>query len=737
MRDSSLRLALLMREAELICDRDWSQYARSQEEGSEQKGMMDILTQSAFSPETYRQLFLYPIKLPFTPSGDKPSMPTAIEEALTVNADELTATLTTNDPGVDTLTDALQRLGERLSPPQVATVSEALTMGSDGYRLLVERGALTPERFDAIVLRAAHAYARPNRMQLAADILALNGLCGLKEFLSALDEAQTTERKVGQVLEDRGVLHDQRLLQRLADGLELPEIDLPSAKISRTTTRLFPGSFIRRHLFVPIKRAKTTLTVAVTDPLFMALSDALSVMTGLVVVPLYAPHDAILDAINTHYPAEPGQPPAPIPSATPPPSQSAGGVVSPEPVSRDALGALGDGLSQISARVDRQSTVRLVSSIIENAIGLRATDIHIEPHPDGVRVRYRVDGVLREITTLPAELLPAVSSRVKVLSDMNVTERRRPQDGQFSLTLDSIRFDFRVSTLPTRIGEKVVIRILDQRTVLKGMGKLGMSDDQEAVLRGWIAKPYGMILVTGPTGSGKSSTLYACLNALNDAQRNIITIEDPVEYQLPGICQVQVDTNIDLTFAAGLRSALRQDPDVLMVGEIRDQETAYIAMRSSLTGHLVLSTLHTNSAIGAVAGLEQLAVAPYVIANALIGVVAQRLLRTLCKNCRRRRKAPENVLRDFGFETKQRPFFHIPKGCDRCMESGYSGRQGVYEFFDVDDNIRELIAHGADTSALEKRARRSGQASLRENAFEKLLNGTTSIDEVMKTVLLT
>ena len=734
-----------MKEAGLLSDAQWKRYAESQEGTEARKSLLDILKQSAFSPETYRDLALYQVSLPFgqTREKKKQEIP-GLDQPVTINAHELIQMLEVMDPGIASLTDLLREVDFHPSPPQITAISEAGGMGKKGYGLLVHRGIFTPSRFNQIVQSGKHPYAMPNRVQLASDILAHNNLCSLEDFFEAFEGAQKTGKPVGAILEKNGKLSGDQLAARLRDGLELPDVDIRAARIPRKTTDQFPGSFVRRHIFVPLKRTKTALSVAISDPLFISLCDTLSILTGLVIIPLFAPHGELLDRINALYPSEEARETAgERPAAAPAWPQREGATPEmPEPVSFPERGERAAAATEAAfeASVSNVSTVETVSSIIENAIASRATDIHIEPQINNVRIRYRVDGSLRQVTALPLDALQPVVARIKVLANMNVTERRRPQDGHFSLTIDSGAFDFRISSIPARLGEKIVVRILDQRTVLKAMSELGMTDFQERTLQAWILRPYGIILVTGPTGSGKSTTLYSCLNILNDIERNILTIEDPVEYQLPGINQVQIDPNIDLTFASGLRAGLRQDPDVIMVGEIRDLDTAKIAMRAAMTGHLVLSTLHTNNAVGAIAALKHMGIQPYVTASALVGVVAQRLLKTLCPHCRRRKKASDAMLRDFSVpqnEENKNRYFYQAAGCEHCMNSGYSGRLGVFEFLAIDERLREMIAEEAPEHQIVAAAKEAGLTTLLESAIEKLFNGETTTDEVLKTVLLT
>jgi type II secretory ATPase GspE/PulE/Tfp pilus assembly ATPase PilB-like protein len=355
---------------------------------------------------------------------------------------------------------------------------------------------------------------------------------------------------------------------------------------------------------------------------------------------------------------------------------------------------------------------------------------------DGVRVRFRVDGKLQNIMKIPPQMTLPLISRIKVVSNMDVTERRRPQDGHFGLNIEDNYYDFRISSLPTHLGEKIVIRVLEKSTVLKGLSDLGLDKDQEKTMDTLIHKPYGMILVTGPTGSGKTTTLYSALNMLNDMERNIVTIEDPVEYQIEGINQVQADYNIDLTFANGLRSILRQDPDIIMVGEIRDDETARIAVRSALTGHLVFSTLHANQTVGAANALIQMGVSPYLSSSALIAVITQRLVRRICPQCKTKYKPEAAVLEDIGLKPDAAPAYYKGVGCEFCLNTGYYGRIGVYEILVVDNDIRSAIVDNKPEHEIYELAQSKGMTTLANNGRKKIVDGLTTPQEVEEKIFL-
>jgi type II secretory ATPase GspE/PulE/Tfp pilus assembly ATPase PilB-like protein len=472
---------------------------------------------------------------------------------------------------------------------------------------------------------------------------------------------------------------------------------------------------MRQNQFLPCRRAKGMLEIAAADPFHFVLADTLSLLTGLPVVLTYAPSARLTTRFQDLFPDN-------VTTDSPEKTTRAAGPASPLP--EPAAGA--------EEIVDSSSAVELVSSIIDGGVRHGATDVHLEPYNEALRVRYRIDGRLRRVMDVPSQMIPSVISRMKVLSNLNVTERRRPQDGHFSLNINQGAFDFRVSTLPTHIGEKIVIRILDESRVMHDLEGLGMEPFQSTMVKKWIARPHGLLLVTGPTGSGKSSTLYAALNTINDESKNIVTIEDPVEYRLDGINQVQVDSGSDLTFAGGLRSILRQDPDVIMVGEVRDRETARIAMRASLTGHLVFSTLHTNTAAGVIATLGQMGIEDYMVVSAVSGIISQRLVRQLCTECRARFKPTAEMLRNLGMEPGSNKRLYKPAGCGACLKSGYHGRTGVYELMPMLPEIGEAILAGRSEAELTAIAREQGLGSMMQNASLKLSKGITSPQELLE-----
>ncbi|MBI4715940.1 MAG: type II/IV secretion system protein, partial [Nitrospirae bacterium] len=457
------------------------------------------------------------------------------------------------------------------------------------------------------------------------------------------------------------------------------------------------------------------VTVAMVDPLNIFALDDLQRMTGLEALTVVSTEQDVVRAIDRYY----------------------GVTASMEEVvrehglrtasEREEIPAVG-----LETAVEDTPVVRLVNMVIHQAVRAGASDIHVEPDPDVLRVRYRVDGILREVMAPPKTLHPGVVSRIKIMSNLDISEKRVPQDGRVQLKVGEKEIDLRVSTLPTIFGEKVVMRILDKSGILLGLEEMALAPEVLGRVRKYIRRPHGLILVTGPTGSGKTTTLYAALNEINSPEKNLVTIEDPVEYQIKGINQIPVNTAVGVTFASGLRSILRQDPDVVMVGEIRDAETATIAIQAALTGHLVFSTLHTNDAPGAVARLVDMGVEPFLAASSLMMVLAQRLVRKVCPRCRKPLDPDPDLLRELGITRTPEMTFVEGEGCQDCRGLGYSGRIGVYELLEVDETIRKLIVGRVSSGEIRSAALKSGFIPLREDGFRKASRGMTTLEEVLR-----
>jgi type IV pilus assembly protein PilB len=548
----------------------------------------------------------------------------------------------------------------------------------------------------------------------------------------AMDEAVQMARSAGsaaeRVLVSTGAITENELARAVAERFGLDHFDLQVYRVDPDAAKLVTPAAIKRYQAVPVAFASDrTLLVAMADPANVLAVDDIAVMTGYEVRPAVAsPSDieSVLERISD-------------------PSWGNGGGAAPEADVEDEFsepapngaGPLYDLTPQtvnFGASGEDASVIQLVQRVISEAVDRGSSDIHFEPQEEEMRVRYRIDGVLQEAAIVPASVIPAVTSRIKILSDLDIAERRIPQDGRVSTQVNGKAIDLRVATLPAQYGENVVMRILDSSKAMISMEQLGMLPQAMERFTKAFSQSHGAVLVTGPTGSGKSTSLYAALNQLNTIDKNIITIEDPVEYQLEGLTQVQVNKKAGLTFAAGLRSMMRADPDIIMVGEIRDRETAQIAIESALTGHLVLSTLHTNDAPGAVTRLIEMGIEPFLVGSAVDCVVAQRLARLLCEECKKRVTLPAEVMRANGFNVGLDLECYEPVGCARCGGSGYKGRVGLYEVMWVSETIRSLAVAREPAETIAHAAVHEGMMRLREDGLEKVRRGLTSIAEIAR-----
>jgi len=549
-----------------------------------------------------------------------------------------------------------------------------------------------------------------------------------------MDEAVARAEDAGalpeRLLVKDGTLSDDQLARAVAERFGLDHVDLSAYRVDPDAAKLVTPAAVKRYQAVPVSFAgERTLLVAMSDPANVLAQDDIAVMTGYEVRPAVASVsdiDRLLDRLEdpdfgngATAPIEDDEDTEPH---RPPPSAPAGPMYDLRDQTPINFGASGEDAS----------VIQLVHRVIKEAVERGSSDIHFEPGDEDMRVRYRIDGVLQEAAVIPASAVPAVVSRVKILSDLDIAERRVPQDGRISLQVSGKPIDLRVATLPCAYGENVVMRILDQSKVMIELEELGMLPQALERFTKAFAQAHGAVLVTGPTGSGKSTSLYGALNQLNTVEKNIITIEDPVEYQLDGITQVQVNNKAGLTFAGGLRSMMRADPDIIMVGEIRDRETAQIAIEAALTGHLVLSTLHTNDAPGAVTRLIEMGIEPFLVGSAVDCVVAQRLARLLCEECKRRTTIKSEVMRANGFNVGLDLEAYEPVGCARCGGSGYKGRIGLYEVMWVSDTIRALAVAREPAETIAHAAVHEGMMRLREDGLEKVRRGLTSIAEIAR-----
>lgn len=539
-----------------------------------------------------------------------------------------------------------------------------------------------------------------------------------EQLEKALEIQKKTGEKLGEVLQKMGLVESREVYEALAEQLGTPYVDLDSYVIDPRVVTILPEKFCRQHQVVPIGEEGNTLIIAMANPVDVVAIDRIRLMTKREIRPVIATPQDIEKTLNAYYGVGESVEEL-IREAT---QESLVLPEEEEELKIDQLKALGE----------EAPIIRVVNMIILQAIRSGASDIHIEPQEDQVRIRFRIDGILHDITSTSIRVHPAIVSRIKILSRMNIAERRLPQDGRFQVTVDNRAIDFRVSSLPTIFGEKIVMRILDKSTLLLDLDRLGFEGEDLEKFYRLIQHPYGMILLTGPTGSGKTTTLYSALNFINKPDLNIITIEDPVEYRLPGINQVQVRPKIGLTFANALRAIMRQDPDVIMVGEIRDYETAEIAIHAALTGHLVFSTLHTNTAAGALVRLQEMGIPSYLIASALVGVVAQRLVRKICERCKVEFEVYGNIARELTHGEKDRITVFRGRGCPECNKTGYRGRIAVSEVLVMDDDIRALVLRNATEREIAEKACAKGMKTLRENAIRKVLRGVTTLEEMYR-----
>jgi len=543
---------------------------------------------------------------------------------------------------------------------------------------------------------------------------------GLKECDRVEMSAQRLNKSVFKVLLEEKLLPEEDVMDFLSDQLGIPTLNLQGMQFEDEMLKMFPRKFIEKHQIFPVGRIGKLMTVATSDPFKLGILDEIKNMTGCSAILVLVAPARITAAVDDHY-AETKNFAEFLTAKDAPVLEVEGWSEKGSP-------------SAVQAGTDNAPVVKMVNSILEKALKSRASDIHFEPYEKEFRIRYRIDGALKESFSHALELYPALVARIKIISVIDITERRLPQDGRFRLLLKDRQIDFRVSVLPTYFGEKIVLRVLDRSGIKTGLDKLGFTEKPTRALAEAIKKPYGLILVTGPTGSGKSTTLYSILNSLNTPQKNLMTVEDPVEYQVEGITQTQVQPEIGLTFASGLRALLRQSPDIVLVGEIRDSETADIAVKAALTGHLVFSTLHTNSAAGAMTRLMDMGVEPFLIASSVVCVGAQRLLRKTCPHCKVPAVIPAEVLLRCKLSKSEldriTPF--TGKGCAKCNMTGYFGRTGASEVLLVDPDIRELVIQKKSSNVIHQLAVEKGMETLFENALELFKAGVTTLEEVLR-----
>jgi len=616
------------------------------------------------------------------------------------------------------------------------------------------------------------------------EVLVDKGVISQEQLRQAREVQKTAPGDLANIIHDLGFASEREIASARAASLGLQFVDLSRTPVEPDAAKSVPEHIVKRYNILPIRKDSSSspnkLMVAVGDiQTSMAGIDDVRLVSRCQITPVLAAKSDIEDAIARVYngvsgTATPVSPPPSTngtakPSAAAPtgPKKLGNGLANPPAIIKDELqisGAparpeAGDNALANASKVDLTAMqasseddedeldvekmseeapiIRIAHAIVQEAIRQKASDIHIEPMQKGVRIRYRIDGVLNETMTVPKHIQNQLIARFKIMADLNIAERRVPQDGRIPIKTDGKDYDLRVSCCPTFFGEKIVMRVLDKSSVLLGLNKLGFSPEVQNKLEELVAQPNGMLLTTGPTGSGKTTTLYSILNKINSTEKNIITVEDPVEYQLPGVSQVQINKKAGLTFASALRSFLRQDPDIIMVGEMRDLETCQIAVEASLTGHLVLSTLHTNDAPSAVMRLADMGIESYLIAATVIGIIAQRLCRKICTNCKQPYQIPATELARFGFistDPNQMVTLYRGAGCEECRHKGYKGRVGLYELLTMNEEIAELVVRRAPVADIRDAAKSAGMKELREDGLIKVLEGMTTPDEVMRVV---
>ncbi len=542
-----------------------------------------------------------------------------------------------------------------------------------------------------------------------------------EQLEKALKEQKKTGERLGQVLMGLGFVSEENIIKFLGRQLGIANIDLAAQTIAPEIIALVPVHVARRYRIIPLSKEKNVLSVAMSDPLNVFALDDLKRVTGCRIEPVVSSEAQVIKAIEQYY-------------------TSKDALSAVEDIGEVALEIVGEeeeeeeiGAAELRERAEEAPIVKLVNSIIFQAVEDGASDIHLEPAEKSLRVRYRIDGVLHEIMSSSRKLQPAVLSRIKIMAALDIAEKRIPQDGRFQVRAGGREIDIRTSIFPTVFGEKGVLRILDRASATVSLDQLGLLADSRKKFENMITKPNGIILVTGPTGSGKTTTLYSMLEKINSLEKNIITLEDPVEYHLDIIIQSQVNPKVGMTFAGGLRSILRQDPDVIMVGEIRDLETAEISVQAALTGHLVLSTLHTNDAPGAITRLLDMKIEPFLISSSLLGVVAQRLVRKICSECKKEYVPGLEVIDRVGsLKSGGEITFYKGEGCKACKETGYKGRIGIFELMTMDGEIKMLLGARAQSGRIKKAAMDAGMQTLQEDGMDKVRRGITTVEEVLR-----
>jgi len=562
--------------------------------------------------------------------------------------------------------------------------------------------------------------------QRLGDLLVKEKVITQEQLEQATKLQKDTHTRLASALVKLGFLSDEDVTNFLSRQYGVPAINLSYFEIDPAVVKLIPYETAKRYQILPLSRVGASLTIAMVDPTNVFAMDDIKFMTGFNIEPVVASESSIIEGIDKAY------------------------GTSKEAELEQVMQSMNDAgegtdielqneeqeleLKELEKAADEAPIVKLVNLVLTDAVKRGASDIHMEPYEKEFRVRFRIDGVLQLIMNPPLKLKDAITSRLKIMAKLDISEKRLPQDGRIEIKIADRLVDIRVSVIPTAFGERVVLRLLDKTANILMLSDLGMHDERIKLLNKLIKSPYGIILVTGPTGSGKTTTLYAALSTINHPEINIITIEDPIEYQMDGVGQIQVNPKIDLTFAAGLRSIVRQDPDVILIGEIRDRETAEIAIQSSLTGHLVFSTLHTNDAASAITRLIDMGIEPFLATSSIIAIIAQRLVRVLCPHCKEIYVPDEETLDNLGLNRSvlQNNIFYRKKGCNLCMQTGFRGRTAIFEILIVDEEIKRLVLKTSDANQINELALKQGMITLQKDGIDKVLHGMTTTEEVLR-----
>lgn len=699
-----IQLGDIFRDVGLISQEKLDELVRKSASGDE--SFKELLLKEV-NVENLKALMKYEVTLPF----GKPKSSRSVRGRADASSDrELRRALEQGAIQDDDLGFLLVNRGVLTDESLARAKEQSGSTGVPLWRSLLNMKLVTYDQISDLLKSRISPNAVGEKEDLISELLVNTGLLDPEELNRAKEEQQRFQGSLIKILLERKSISLDEVGRAMEKLLDIPFVDIATRSIDPQLAYTMPEHVVRQNVIIPIKQTESTLLLGMVDPLNSSAIRRARMITGLEVKPCLIKREDWQTAVDSLYQA----------------SAEAGTTSELERV-----------LSQSGAAISRDdmSAVQLASAIIDGAINTGATDVHLEPQLPEMRVRYRVDGMLYDVMGIPSDIELPLLSRLKLLADMNITEKRRPQDGHFTMNVKGRELNFRAASIATHLGEKLTIRFLDEGRVLTGLKQLGIEDDELEVLGSQIQKPHGMLLVTGPIGSGKTTTLYAALNQTNVLNRNIMTIEDPVEYRLAGINQIQVNPDIDLTFESALRAVLRQDADVIMVGEIRDPETARVATWAALTGQLVFGTLHTSSAINAAAMMTNLGVENYLLANALTCVVAQRLVRRLCPECSQMIEPPDYIRQQFGLDDDPELRIGQAVGCSKCFQTGYTGRVGIYEIMPVTDEIKMLILKRAPEAEIEKAAYRTGMRTLWQNGVYKVLEGVTTPEEVLREIV--